>query len=244
MRRIELRRDEVQSFDDYPFNLSCVRALDKLVLDRYVTIFVGENGSGKSTLIEAIAVAIGLNPEGGSKNFQFQSRSTESELGGLLRIMRGPEREKDAFFMRAESVYTMSTEIERLEEIQPGFFHWYGGQSLHTRSHGEAFLALVANRFWGEGVYILDEPESALSPSRQIALLSVLWELTRNKSSQIVMATHSPILMAFPGAKIVQLTADGMEVVEFEQTEHFRLTKDFLNDRGAFLRHITPKRES
>jgi len=235
VRRVELRRDEVPSYDAYPFNIPCVRGLDKLELDRHVTIFVGENGSGKSTLVEALAVAIGLNAEGGSKNFNFATRESHSSLAEFLQVVRGSEREQDAFFLRAEGTYNVSSEIERLGR---DLFASYGGESLHERSHGEAFLALMVNRFFGEGVYVLDEPESALSPSRQIAMLSLLHDLTHQRSSQIVMATHSPILMAFPGARIYSLSENGIEQVKYEETEHFKVTKAFLSDPAAFVRHL------
>ena len=207
--------------------------MDRLEFDRHVTIFVGENGSGKSTLVEAIAGVIGLNAEGGSKNFNFSTNENHSSLADYLRIVRGSDREQDAYFLRAESVYNVATEIERL-----GIDHNYGGQSLHSRSHGEAFLALVENRFWGGGVYVLDEPESALSPSRQIALLSLLLDLTHNRASQVIMATHSPILMALPGARIYCLSDEGIERVKYEDTEHYRITKSFLSDPEAYVRRL------
>jgi len=212
--------------------------MDRIEFDRHVTIFVGENGSGKSTLVEAIAGVIGLNAEGGSKNFNFSTNENHSSLADYLRIVRGSDREQDAYFLRAESVYNVATEMERLEDIRPGLMRSYGGKTLHSRSHGEAFLALVENRFWGGGVYVLDEPESALSPSRQIALLSLLLDLTHNRASQVIMATHSPILMALPGARIYYLSDEGIEPVKYEDTEHYRITKSFLSDPEAYVRRL------
>src|SRR5205085_2393360 len=148
--------------------------------------------TGKSTLIEAIAVAAGFNAEGGTKNFRFSTRSSESDLNEALVLARGVKRERDGFFLRAESLFNVATEIESL-----GVLGYYGGRSLHEQSHGESFLALVGNRFGGAGLYILDEPEAALSPSRQLALLKIVDHLVQNMRSQFIIATHSPILMAY-----------------------------------------------
>lgn len=242
IRRFELRRDEITNFDHYPFNIPAIRSLEKLELDPRVTIFVGENGSGKSTLVEAIAVALGLNAEGGTKNFKFSTHVSHSDLSEYLQIVRGPFREKDSFFLRAEGVYNVATEIVRLDSDPwssgPPIIESYGGVSLHAQSHGESFLAMVENRFRGNGVYVLDEPESALSPSRQIALLSILHDLSHNRSSQVIMSTHSPILMAIPGARILHLSQNGMAPINYEDTEHYRITKMFLDKPEAFLRHL------
>lgn len=218
----------------YPFNIPAVKALGKLELDRHITIFVGENGSGKSTLIEAIAMAIGLNPEGGSKHIRFETHATHSALGDVLRAVRGAEREQDAYFVRAESFYNLATRLV-VDGLQD---RGYGAKPIHSQSHGESFLAAIVNRFGHGGVYVLDEPESALSPARQIALLSVLDTLTTQKASQIIMATHSPILMAHPLSRIYHLDTEGIEQIEFRDTEHYKLTRAFLNDPGAFLHHL------
>lgn len=234
MRAVELMRARVPSFDDYPFVLPVVRGLGRLDLDPRVTFLVGENGSGKSTLVEAIAVAAGFNAEGGSKNFAFATRSTESPLHEALRLIRGARREKDGFFLRPESLYTLATEVERLGLARGD---GYGGRSLHARSHGEALLALVAHRFRG-GLYLMDEPEAALSPCRQLALLVLIDRLVRQRASQLVIATHSPILLAYPGALIYELSERGIAPVAYETTEHFRVTRDFLADPGAYLHHL------
>jgi len=237
VRRFELRRDKVGSFDAYPFAIPAIRDLEAIELDRHVTIFVGENGSGKSTLIEAMAVAVGLNPEGGTKNFNFETRQSHSVLGEYLQVVRGAHREQDAFFLRGESLYNVASQIDVLDE-EPGgaaIIESYGGRSLHKQSHGESFLALMKHRLGGGGIYIFDEPESALSPSRQIAMLSIMHSLTTARASQIVLATHSPILLAYPGARIYHLSEDGMREIEYEETEHFQTTKAFLADPGAFL---------
>lgn len=227
--RISLQRDKVDSFDRYPFSLPAFRGLDQIDLHPKMTIFVGENGSGKSTLLEAIAVSLGFNAEGGGKNFSFGTRPSHSPLHEYLRVAKGVRRPKDGFFLRAESFFNVATEIERLD-AEPGgprVIDSYGGRSLHEQSHGESFLALVSNRFRGDGLYILDEPEAALSPQRQLAVLSRIYDLVAD-GSQFIMATHSPILMAYPDAQIYQLSADGIEPVAYEDTEHYQVTRTFL----------------
>ncbi|WP_454719710.1 MULTISPECIES: AAA family ATPase [Cupriavidus] len=238
LSRVTLRRDIVESFGHYPFSLPAVRALDTLELHPKVTFLVGENGSGKSTLMEAIAVAAGYNAEGGSRNFSFGTRRSHSVLNAYLRLARGFRRPRDGYFLRAESFFNVATEIERLDaEPGPGapVMPAYGGRSLHEQSHGESFLALLTQRFRGNGLYLLDEPEAALSPQRQLAVLSRIHDLVR-ADSQFLIATHSPILMAYPDAWIYQLGADGVRRIAYEDTEHFRVTRDFLADPRRMLR--------
>lgn len=173
--RIALQRDQVDAFDRYPFSLPAVRTLEQIELHPKVTYFVGENGSGKSTLLEAIAVSLGFNAEGGSKNFNFGTRRSHSDLHKYLRVAKGIRRPRDGFFLRAESFFTVATEIENLDREpapSPPIINSYGGRSLHEQSHGESFLALMTQRFGGQGIYLLDEPEAALSPQRQLAVLS------------------------------------------------------------------------
>jgi predicted ATPase len=222
LRQARLKRDDVPSFDRYPFALPAVRHLEALDFHPRVTFFIGENGSGKSTLLEAIAVAFGFNPEGGSRNFNFGTRESHSELHRYLRLVKGIVRPRDGFFLRAESFFNVATEIERLDVTDS-----YGGVSLHEQSHGEAFMALLMNRFGVEGLYLLDEPEAALSPQRQLSVLTRLHELT-DDGSQFVIATHSPILMAYPEATIYNFSPAGIEQVAYTDTEHYRVTRDFL----------------
>ncbi len=241
VRSITLLRERVPSFRRYPYSIPALRRLRTLELHPRVTFFVGENGSGKSTLIEAIAVAAGFNAEGGTKNFSFATRRSESDLHRALRIARGTRRERDGYFLRAESLFNVATQIETLDS-EPGgggrIIDSYGGRSLHEQSHGESFLALVSNRFGGQGLYILDEPEAALSPSRQLALLRLVHGLVTERQSQFIIATHSPILMAYPDATIYHLTAEGLAAIAYEDTEHFQVTRGFLVDRGSYLRHL------
>ncbi|EWS63684.1 recombination protein F [Hydrogenophaga sp. T4] len=238
--RVTLLRDRVESFDRYPFNLPAIRHLEQLELHPQVTFFVGENGSGKSTLLEALAVSLGFNAEGGSKNFRFDTRVSHSVLHEYLRIAKGFRRPRTGFFLRAESFFNVATEIERLDNepsFGPPVIHSYGGHSLHEQSHGESFLSLLTHRFGPQGLYILDEPEAALSPQRQLAVLSRLHDLVL-EGSQFVIATHSPLLMAYPNARIFQCDGNGVQVVNYEDTEHFQVTRDFLANPQRMLRTL------
>jgi predicted ATPase len=214
----------------FPFTLPAVRSLGRLLLHPSVTFLVGENGSGKSTLLEAIAVGMGFNAEGGSRNFNFATRPSHSELHAHLRFVRGLARPRDGFFLRAESFYNVSSEIERL-----GVLRSYGGTPLHEQSHGESFLTLFMERFHGQSFYVLDEPEAALSPQRQLALLSRMHDLVR-QDCQFLIATHSPILMAYPNATIYECGEHGIRQVAYEDTEHYRVTRDFLANPSRMLR--------
>ncbi len=181
------------SFEHYPFSLPAVRHLDVLDLHPRVTFLIGENGCGKSTLLEAIAVAWGFNPEGGSKNFRFGTRPSHSELHKFIRLAKGIKRPRSGFFFRAESFFNVATEIEKLDSepsLGPPIIDSYGGQSLHEQSHGESFLALMMNRFGREGLYLLDEPEAALSPQRQLAVISRIHDLVNDNSQFLIATTH------------------------------------------------------
>lgn len=237
--RISLKRDKVETFEKYPFSLPAVHWLEHIELHPNVTFFVGENGSGKSTLLEAIAVSMGFNAEGGSKNFRFGTRMSHSVLHQYLRIAKGIKRPKDGFFLRAESFFNVATEIERLDD-EPGgppIISYYGNRSLHEQSHGESFMALLVNRFGGNGLYILDEPEAALSPQRQLAALTRIHELACGHS-QFIIATHSPILMAYPDAWIYQFTESGVVRVAYEETEHYQVTRSFMMNPQRMLKSL------
>jgi predicted ATPase len=234
---VQLRRKDVPSFDQYPFSLPAVRHLDVVKLHPCVTYFVGENGSGKSTLLEAIAVSCGFNAEGGTKNFRFGTRASHSELHKYLRIAKGVRRPKDGFFLRAESFFNVATEIERMDAEPapaPPVIASYGGKSLHEQSHGESFLALMMNRFGGNGLYILDEPEAALSPQRQLAALARIHQLVHD-DSQFIIATHSPILMAYPEAHIYHCSMNGLERVDYYATEHYQVMRNFISNPKRML---------
>ena len=213
---------------------------------RLVTFFVGENGSGKSTLIEALAVSQGFNPEGGTRNFNFHTADTHSELCNYLRVARGVLRPKDGFFLRAESYYNVASNIDELDrEGGPGapIILSYGGVSLHRQSHGESFLALVEHRFSGKGLYILDEPEAALSPTGIIRLMQKMDELASN-DSQFIIATHSPMLLTFPDAEIYQIQEDGIISIPFKETSHYRTTVRFLQNPESAINDILGRETS
>jgi predicted ATPase len=228
----ELRPDKDRNFEEYPFNLPVVRHLNRLQFHPAVTFVIGENGSGKSTLLEAIAVAWGFNAEGGSKNFGFETRATHSSLSEHLRLSRTLGRKPtDGFFLRAETFYNAASYIEDIGAL------CYGEKRLHDQSHGESFWSLFMNRFFGDGLYMLDEPEAALSPSRQLSLLVRIHDLVRD-GSQFIIATHSPIIMAYPDAKILEVDQDGIHEVAYEQTQHYILSKQFLDNPKRMLNEL------
>ena len=195
-----------------------------------VTFLIGENGSGKSTILEAIAVAMGMNPEGGSRHFSFSTYDSHSELGELLTTVKSTSP-RDLFFLRAESFYNVSTYIER--EVKD----YYPDDDYHALSHGESFLKIISQRFYGNGLYLLDEPEAALSPQRCLSLLSLIHDLV-SSNSQLIISTHSPILMAYPGACLYELNEEGIKKTDYRETEHYRLTKEFLEAPERFLRYL------
>lgn len=225
--------------DSYLFHIPSIRQLEEkpLVFEKPVSFFIGENGSGKSTLMEAIAIAMGFNPEGGTKNFTFSTDDTHSDLYKHILITRSAYP-KDGFFLRAESFYNFATNVNKLDVGgRVPLIDYYGGKSLHEQSHGESFLALVKNRFSGKGLYLLDEPEAALSPSRLMQLLVCIHDLVRN-DSQFIISTHSPILMSYPDADLFELSGNGIDKTSYEQTEHYRITKSFIDKPEVMYAHL------
>lgn len=212
--------------------IKSIQQVGQLSFTNNVTFLVGENGSGKSTLLEGIAVAYGFNPEGGTLNFNFKTRDTHSSLHDFLALQRDHHKPRDGFFLRAESFYNMANYIEEV-----GVLRSYGGKSLHEQSHGESFLALMKHRFSGDGLYLLDEPEAALSPMSLMSLLVLIQELVET-GSQFIIATHSPILMAYPNATLFEFSDSGVQSVALEETEHYKITKSFLDHPQRMLHYL------
>ena len=216
VRSVVLMRDEVEDFDTYPFSIPAIRALSELELDSRLTLLAGENGSGKSTLVEAIAVAVGFNPEGGSRNFAFATRSSHSPLHERLRVVRGTRSPRTGYFLREESFFNVATQIEELDR-EPGgppIIDAYGGVSLHEQSHGEP-LSLRGN----------------------LALIGRMHDLA-GQGAQFIVSTHSPILLGYPNARIYLLSEQGISETSYEETEQYALTRSFLNDRDRFLHYL------
>jgi len=232
LKEIQLKREEVPDFTRYPYNIPAVQRLGTLRFHRDVTFFVGENGAGKSTLVEAIAMSMGFGPEGGTKNVQFSTADTVSGLHEHLLAVKSFKTPKDFYFLRAESFYNVASYMEGT-----GYLGGYGGISLHERSHGEAFMATLTIKLRGGGFYIFDEPEAALSPTRQMAALVAIHQLVK-KGSQFVIATHSPILLAYPGARILLLDQNGMNEIAYEETENYSVTRRFLNNHENMVREL------
>lgn len=227
IKRVELIKEPER--DEYLLDLSIVKHLKNNIIEfqKPVTFIVGENGSGKSTLIEAIAVACGFNAEGGSKNFIFETNNTVSELSECIRVCKSGIF-GDGFFLRAESFYNLATYTDRVGATR------FGGKSLHAQSHGESFLSTVQNRFTEKGLYLIDEPEAALSPMRIMTLIGEINQLV-SLGSQFIISTHSPMLMAYPDADVLHLSPDGIEHVKYTETDHYIVTKEFLNNTDKML---------
>ena len=235
---LEARFERREGWEEtaYPFDLPVLRGLHELTFHPKVTFLVGENGSGKSTLIEALAVAWGFNAEGGSRNFNFGTRATHSPLHRFIRPLRGRSRPTDGFFLRAESFYNAATYLESIQD-GAGPIAGYGERPLHEQSHGESFFTLFQERFRGDGLYILDEPEAALSPARQLSLLTRMHDLLRARS-QFIIATHSPIILGYPDAAIWRASEHGLEAVAYEDTDAYQTTRSFLLHRETMLKTL------
>lgn len=226
--------DSVPDWDagwGFPFDIPAFAGGIHLNVSTKVTCLVGENGTGKSTLLEAVAECCGFNPEGGSRDHH---RAVFAERSRLAQSLRLAWRRKvvEGFFLRAESFYNFANYLDEVSDMRA-----YGGRSLHAQSHGESFLALFNNRF-EQGLYLLDEPEAALSPQRQLSLLRILHDLEAPGHAQFLIATHSPILLSYPGAAVYTLDAGAIEKIDYRDTKHFQLTRDFLNGPERFYRHL------
>ncbi len=227
------------SNNTYIQNITSLQSISHLEFNNNITFFVGENGTGKSTLLESIAVAYGLNPEGGNRNFNFSTMDTHSPLHQAITVIKGPFRPSNSYFLRAESFYNVATKIEdyRDGDDYASYYQSYGGKSLHEQSHGESFLSLIQNRFTSKGLYILDEPEAALSPQRQLTLLMFIHNLAL-KGTQFIIASHSPILLGIPGASILSFDDGNIHEIAYEESESYRITELFINNRQLLLNNL------
>lgn len=238
--RLSLHADRVRSWEEYPFTVPAVRSLGQEMIRFHpqCTFFIGENGSGKSTVLEALAELESFHPSGGTRNFNFDSRDTgeEKQLKWALSIGRGPmgKLRRDGFFFRAESFFNVATYIEQLEANLPPERRLYGDKSLHHQSHGESFLTIFAERLTGGGLYLFDEPEAALSPQRQLSFLAAMHGWIQNEA-QLVIATHSPIIMAYPNAWIYEFSEQGIRRIEYQETEHYKVTHAFMTRTEKML---------
>ncbi len=236
IKKVIFDREKVDDFDKYPFNIDIIKGFDEIEFEKPVTFLVGENGVGKSTFIEALAVSTGLNAEGGTQNFNFHTKDTHSILSKYIKVAKYG-KPKTKFFLRAESFYNFSTEIQRLveEDSYHTLYNAYGG-NLHECSHGESFIKLVQNRFTENGLYILDEPEAALSPQRQMSLLCLIDDLVKN-GSQFIIATHSPILISYINGKILDLNNDFKEI-KYEETDIYKIYKLYLDNAYGMQKRL------
>lgn len=238
---VKLDRDKISNYDEYPFNIDIVKNLDEIYFNSKVTFLVGENGIGKSTFIEALAVSLGLNAEGGTENFVYKTKDTHSVLSKYITVFKY-NRPRTKFFLRAESFYNFSTEVQRLvEEDGYGALYEYYGGNLHNVSHGESFIQLIQNRFSDNGLYILDEPEAALSPQRQMSLLCLIDDLVKH-GSQFIIATHSPILISYRGADILDLN-NNFEKIDYRDTDIYKLYKMYLDNPERMQQELFDKED-
>ncbi len=231
LKKIALLRENITDFDRYPFSIPSIKSLREFELNSGITFFVGENGSGKSTLLEAVAHQCTFNTAGGGRNNCYEVQASEAALGEFIRLSWLPKIAQ-GFFLRAESFYHFAS---HLEEVDDTGFRSYGGRSLHHQSHGESFLSLFLHRFKGKALYLLDEPEAALSPSRQLAFIKILHDLTSSGEAQFIIATHSPILLGYPHAEILSFDNGKIQPIAYEMTDHYQITKYFLNHREKML---------
>lgn len=228
LRSLEILRSGNSDPNRYPFSIPAIKSLTSLSFRTNVTFFVGENGSGKSTILEGIAYQCGFHTAGGGKNNYYEVDSADSALGENIRLSWMPKM-TNGFFLRAETFYHFASHMDTM----PSSLQYYGGRSLHQQSHGEAFLSLFTHRFGEKAIYLLDEPEAALSPARQLALLRIIKDL--EKSAQFIIATHSPILLGYPNAQILNFDEQPVEEIQYEDTLHYIITRRFLENRKKVL---------
>lgn len=236
IQSIQIRWDEIPR-NSYLKSIPSLSKVKRVDFTTPITFFVGENGTGKSTLLEGIAVAYGFNAEGGTKNYRFSTFDDVSELGQAIHITKGFKKPRTGYFFRAESFFNVATKTEDYRD-QPKEIYYArsGGRSFHEQSHGESFLALFQT-FDPEGIYIMDEPEAAISPQRQMTLLIEIVQMAK-KGAQFIIATHSPILLGTPGARILSFDGESLHECAYEETESYRITEMFINDRENIINKL------
>ena len=240
--KVKIRFANSIDFSQYPFSLPIIKNLKEIEFPNQVTFFVGENGAGKSTILEAIALNAGFGIEGGSKNISFKT-SEERTYTGTQKfadclILSWRAKPKNGYFFRAESFFNVANHIDQIAKIDFRIYDSYGGKSLHEQSHGESFLSFFSNRLSHGGFFIFDEPEAALSPQRQLSLLAIIHELCTKTDSQFIIATHSPLLLAYPNATIYSCDADSLTRIAYTETQHYQITKQFLDNPDRYLHHL------
>lgn len=231
LKSLEILRNKDIDLNSYPFSIPAIKNLKSISFRSNITFFVGENGSGKSTLLEAIAYQCGFNTAGGGKNNNFHVDASDAALGEYIRLSWMP-KVTNGFFLRAETFYHFASYLDTIPESLP----YYGGRSLHKQSHGEAFLSLLTNRFGKKAIYLLDEPEAALSPARQLTLLRIIKDLEND--AQFIISTHSPILLGYPNAQILNFDEHPLKEVKYEETMHYIITRRFLENRKKVLSEL------
>ena len=244
LKKLSVLRERVQNWDAYPFSVAAIHDLDELVFRSRVCLFAGENGTGKSTLLEAIAAHYGFGREGGNRSFLNDSTETNHSIDPLAKALRlsFDKRTGAGFFLRAESFFNTASHIDKLDE-EPGkgppVRAFYGGRSLHTRSHGETFFTVLDLKFRRNGLFLLDEPEAALSPQRQLSFLVLIHDVLRKfKDAQFIISTHSPVLLAYPKAQILSFDDGKVHEVDYEQTGSYQVAHRFLTHREEFLEDL------
>lgn len=243
--KLTLYCDGTVNSETYPFSLNIIKNLHEIEFPTQITFFVGENGTGKSTILEAIALKAGFGAEGGSKNINFKTSDEKTYTGAELLAnhitLSWRYISKNGYFFRAESFFNVANYIDSLAKIDWQAYSSYGDKSLHEQSHGESFMSFFINRLGNDGFFIFDEPEAALSPQRQLALLSILHDMCKNPHAQFIIATHSPILLAYPNATIYSCDSGILKKIDYEETEHYKITKQFLNNPDHFFNYLFEK---
>jgi predicted ATPase len=241
LKKLTLLRERVKDWETYPFSVPAIRGLNELPLRSRISFFAGENGTGKSTLLEAIAAHYGFGREGGNRNFRNDSTESNHSIDPLVKALRLSFDQKTGagFFLRAESFFNTASHIDDLEPGGGPIIDSYGGRSLHARSHGETFFTLLDLKFRRSGLFLLDEPEAALSPQRQLSFLVLIHDVLREfKDAQFIISTHSPVLLAYPKAQILSFDDSQIHEIDYEQTGSFQVAHRFLNHREQFLEEL------